>query len=59
MDQQMEENIHENNGTFLKKKNITQICSNQIDFWYFSGTVVMQEISKNGQTNKAFDEKIN
>jgi len=36
MDQQMEENIHENNGT-----------------------VVMQEISKNGQTNKAFDEKIN
>jgi len=36
MDQQMEENTNENNGT-----------------------VVMQEISKNGQTNKAFDEKIN
>ena len=31
MDQQMEENIHENNGTFLKKK-YYQICSNQIDF---------------------------
>ena len=31
MDQQMEENIHENNGTFLKN-NIIKISSNQIDF---------------------------
>ena len=40
-------------------KKYIKISSNQIDFYHFSGTVVMQEISKNGQTNKAFDEKIN
>ena len=34
MDQQMEENIHENNGTFLKK-NIIKISSNEIDFFIF------------------------